>query len=90
MPRLKKLDISYDSRGLGSSENEASPVAGVEHLASLEEIYVEVYAKRRAPRKLESLCRGSIQRHQRYQVIKTNLQYHEYDDENSPVESSDI
>ena len=54
MPRLKKLDIYNDSREPGS-EHEVSPVAGVEHLASLEEVYVEVYAKRGEGSKLESL-----------------------------------
>lgn len=45
MPRLKKLHINYDSSGPGS-EHEVSPVAGVEHLASLDDVYVVVYAKR--------------------------------------------
>jgi len=86
MPRLKKLDISYDSRGYGS-EHKASPVAGVEHLASLEEVDVVIKATYGEGSKLESLCRDSIQRHQRYQAIKTMLHYHEYDDENHLVAS---
>ena len=89
MPWLKKLHISYDSSGPGS-EYEVSPIAGVEHLASLDEVYVAVHAKRGEGSKLGSLCRDSIQRHQRYQAIKTNLCYHEDDDENNRlVESSD-
>jgi len=89
MPQLKKLDISYDSRGPGS-EHEVSPVAGVEHLASLEEVSVVVKAKRGEGSKLGYLCRESIQRHPRYQAIKTNLPYYEYNDENRLVESADI
>ena len=85
MPRLKKLDIYYDSRGPGS-EHEVSPVAGVEHLASLEEVDVQIRAKCGEGSKLESLCRESIQRHPRYQAIKTNVRY----DENHFVESADI
>ncbi|RLM98088.1 hypothetical protein C2845_PM06G28470 [Panicum miliaceum] len=72
MPRLKKLDISYDSRGPGS-EHEVSPVAGVEHLASLEEVSVVVYAKRGEGSNFESLYRESIQRHPRYQSINIDV-----------------
>jgi len=89
MPRLKKLDITYDSRGPGS-EHEVSPVAGVEHLASLEEVSVVVKAKHGEGSKLGSLCRESIQRHPRYQAIKTNLRYDEYNDENRFVETAGI
>jgi len=81
MPRLKKLCITYDSCG-PSAEHETSPIAGVEHIAYLEEVTVEIKAKRGEGSKLESLCRESIQRHERYQTIKTTLCYHEYDDEN--------
>jgi len=80
MPRLKKLDISYDSRGPGS-EHEVSPVAGVEHLASLEELSVVVKAKHGEGSKLGSLCRESIQRHPRYQSMNVNVEYEDGDDD---------
>ena len=89
MPRLKKLDISYDSRGPGS-EHEVSLVAGVEHLASLEEVSVVVKAKHGERSKLGSLCRESIQRHPRYQAIKTKLHYDKYNDENIFEEFEDF
>lgn len=81
MPRLKKLCISYDSRGPGA-EHEVSPVAGVENLASLEEVSVVVKPKRGEGSKLESLCWESIQRHPRYESMNVNVKY-EYDDDNS-------
>ncbi|XP_039839351.1 disease resistance protein RGA5-like isoform X2 [Panicum virgatum] len=80
MPRLKKLDITYDSRGPGS-EHEVSPVAGVEHLASLEEVSVVVKAKHGEGSKLGSLCRESIQRHPRYQSMNVDVEYEDGDDD---------
>ena len=81
MPQLKKLDISYDSRGPDSEREEVSPVAGVEHLASpLEQVVVVVFAERGEGSKLGSLCRDSIQRHQRYQSMNIGVRYQEDDD----------
>ncbi|KAG2620685.1 hypothetical protein PVAP13_3NG210301 [Panicum virgatum] len=80
MPRLKKLRISYDSRGPGSEHEEVSPVAGVEHLESLEEVNVALYAKRGEGSRLESLCREFIQRHQRCESMNINVRYREDDD----------
>jgi len=81
MPRLKKLYITYDSCG-PSAEHEASPIAGVEHLASLEEVSVVVKAKHGERSKLGSLCRESIQRHPRYQsmnFVRVNIKYEDDD-----------
>ncbi|CAN6360875.1 unnamed protein product [Urochloa humidicola] len=87
MPELKDLELSLDSRATGA-EHEASFVGGIEYLASLQEVTVVVCAKLGEGSRLESLCRDSIQRHQRYQSMKTNLRYEEYDDENRLVKFS--
>ncbi|CAL4982849.1 unnamed protein product [Urochloa decumbens] len=79
MPLLKELYIDFGS-GAPEAEHGISPVNGIEHLASLEKVSVQVQAKRGEGSKLESLCRNSIQRHQRYQSIKTNLDCEECDD----------
>jgi hypothetical protein len=79
MPMLKKLDIDFDSRAPGA-EYEVSPVSGIEHLTSLEEVFVVVHAKRGEGSRLESLWRDSIQRHQRYQSIMIDVRHYEDDD----------
>ncbi|CAM0149983.1 unnamed protein product [Urochloa decumbens] len=87
MPLLKELVIHFDSRA-PEAKHGVSPLSGIEHLASLEEVTVRVQARRGEGSKLESLCRNSIQRHHRYQSMKIDLRYEERDDENRPVRST--
>ncbi|CAN6355989.1 unnamed protein product [Urochloa humidicola] len=87
MPLLKELVIYFDSRAL-EAEHGVTPLNGIEHLASLEGVSVQVQARRGEGSKLESLCRNSIQRHHRDQSMEINLHYKEYDDENRGVKSS--
>ncbi|CAN6333890.1 unnamed protein product [Urochloa humidicola] len=54
MPLLKELEIDFDSRAL-EAEHGVSPLNGIEHLASLEEVSVKILARRGEGPKLESL-----------------------------------
>ncbi|CAL5093709.1 unnamed protein product [Urochloa decumbens] len=77
MPLLKELEIHFYSR-TAEAEHGVSPLNGIEHLASLEEVSVQVLGRRGEGSKVESLCRNSIQRHPRYQSMKIDLT--EWDD----------
>jgi hypothetical protein len=74
MPSLKELTAEFYSRASGA---EHSPVGGVEHLTSLEDVSVRVLARRGEGSNLESLCRDSIQRHQRYRSLNIDVRHYE-------------
>jgi len=52
---------------------EGSPVGGIEHLASLEEISMYIYAKCDHGSKIESACRDTISRHPKSQAIQIHV-----------------
>ncbi|CAN6342804.1 unnamed protein product [Urochloa humidicola] len=59
MPRLQRMDMRFDIFGRSALElQEGSPVGGIEHLASLEEIILRIQAK--CCSKLESATREAV------------------------------
>jgi hypothetical protein len=81
MPRLQRLQIQLDARGQGATQlQEVSPVGGIEHLASLEEISLVIHAKCNQGSKIESACRDAISRHPKSQAMKIVVRVSEYDE----------
>ncbi|CAN6355991.1 unnamed protein product [Urochloa humidicola] len=79
MPRLQTLKIALDGCGQGAVElQESSPVAGIQYLASLEEISVVIHVKCGLGSNIESSCRDAIVRHPKREVIQIHLECIEY------------
>ncbi|KAF8659754.1 hypothetical protein HU200_058216 [Digitaria exilis] len=79
MQRLQRLNIRFDGRGQGAVEQQdGSPVAGIDHLGSLEEISVVIDVTHGHGSKIESACREAIVRHPRSEALRIHLDYVEY------------
>ncbi|KAL6851956.1 hypothetical protein ACP4OV_020141 [Aristida adscensionis] len=81
MPRLQRLRIYLNCMGPGTVQlHGGSPVAGIEHLASLEYIYVDITVNCRHYSKIElskivSACRDAISRHPRSHTKQISLEW---------------
>ena len=81
MLRLQRLKIQLDAREQGAMQLQGgSPVGGIEHLASLEEISLFIVAKCNQWAKIESGCRDAISRHPKSQAIKIDVSGCEFDE----------
>ncbi|KAL6897947.1 hypothetical protein ACP4OV_006906 [Aristida adscensionis] len=71
MPRLRRLSITLWQVSSAAVQPQGdSPIAGVEHLVSLEEISVTIWGK---SSKTESACRDAINRHPRSHALRIHL-----------------
>ncbi|CAN6338274.1 unnamed protein product [Urochloa humidicola] len=78
MPRLQSMWIRFYSYGRSALQlEEGSPVAGIEHLASLEEIIMHISAK--CCSEMESATREAIHRHPKSHTMQINVSVVEVD-----------
>ncbi|WVZ95937.1 LOW QUALITY PROTEIN: hypothetical protein U9M48_041639 [Paspalum notatum var. saurae] len=88
MPQLQILRVFFDGHEqVATIEQlqEGSPVRGIEHLASLEEITLRMYAKCGHGSKIKAACRDAITRHRRSQAIRISVDCPECDENGNMI-----
>jgi len=80
MPQLQRLEILL-ALGQGAMElQERSLVGGIEHLASLEKIFLYICVKCGQGSKIESAWRAAISRHPKSEALQIYVNCAEYDE----------